>query len=266
MKWSMTAAMLKLTCRLVIAEDQSDMREFIAVWQIDIKSYWWRWKRCLDKIPATRSDLVISDLMMPDWMATSCKKIKTMKPPATSAILLTARADQQSNWGTAHRQMITWPPSMRGITGACSNLIAQREKLKVLFAHRAAPFTPAPIPHPKKFSNKVITLGKQVFQSAIRGGWPWDRHEPHAVALQTKALPINRPVIFYDSSGWTCQKLLAVKGVSVSEAAWQSGFNNLPNFSRLFKAWAGVTPSEFQQNEGSASPSVTNQQDIVTNS
>ncbi|MFN3841548.1 MAG: helix-turn-helix domain-containing protein, partial [Cyclobacteriaceae bacterium] len=61
------------------------------------------------------------------------------------------------------------------------------------------------------------------------------------------------------------KKLLAIKGMSVSEAAYQSGFNNLPNFSRLFKAWAGLTPSEFQEISLSDNPVVTNQQDIVTN-
>jgi AraC-like DNA-binding protein len=60
------------------------------------------------------------------------------------------------------------------------------------------------------------------------------------------------------------KKLLSTKGISVSEAAYQSGFNNLPNFSRLFKAWAGVTPSEYMENP-SKSPGVTNPQDIVTN-
>jgi AraC-like DNA-binding protein len=61
------------------------------------------------------------------------------------------------------------------------------------------------------------------------------------------------------------KRLLSTKGITVSEVAYQSGFNNLPNFSRLFKAWAGVTPSEYQENP-LGTQSVTNQQDIVTNS
>ena len=35
---------------------------------------------------------------------------------------------------------------------------------------------------------------------------------------------------------------------SVSEICFESGFNNLPNFNRIFKKRKGVTPKEFREN------------------
>ncbi|MBX2964147.1 MAG: tetratricopeptide repeat protein [Cyclobacteriaceae bacterium] len=263
---------------LVIAEDQSDMREFIRQVMAD------RYKIILaedgkdawDKILQHVPDLVISDLMMPGLNGNElCKKIKNHE--ATShipVILLTARADQQSKLEGLHTgadDYLTKPFDARELQARVQNLIAQREKLKVLFAHRAAPFTPVANPAPEEaFLNKVIAILENKFSNPQFGVDEFTREigmSRMQLHRKLKALTDQSPGDFLRLFRLErAKKLLAVKGVSVSEAAWQSGFNNLPNFSRLFKAWAGVTPSEFQQNEGSASPSVTNQQDIVTNS
>lgn len=263
---------------LVIAEDQSDMREFIRQvmadhYQIilaeDGKD---AWEKILQHVP----DLVISDLMMPGLNGNElCKKIKSHE--ATShipVILLTARADQQSKLEGLHTgadDYLTKPFDARELQARVQNLIVQREKLKVLFAHRSTPFTPVADETPEsQFVNKVIGILKKNFADPDFGVDEFTREigmSRMQLHRKLKALTDKSPGDFLRLFRLEhAKKLLSAKGISVSEAAYQSGFNNLPNFSRLFKAWAGVTPTEFQQNEGSTGPSVTNQQDIVTNS
>jgi AraC-like DNA-binding protein len=46
--------------------------------------------------------------------------------------------------------------------------------------------------------------------------------------------------------GYAC-RLLIEGTMSVSEIAYDSGFENLSNFNRQFKKMKGVTPSQFRQ-------------------
>jgi signal transduction histidine kinase/DNA-binding response OmpR family regulator len=262
---------------LVIAEDQTDMREFIrqvmgdqykVILAEDGKD---AWEKVLQHVP----DLVISDLMMPGLSGNElCKKIKTHE--ATShvpVILLTARADQQSKLEGLHTgadDYLTKPFDARELQARVQNLIAQREKLKVLFAHRAAPFAPIAEATPEsQFLNKVIETLKNNFADPDFGVDEFTREigmSRMQLHRKLKALTDKSPGDFLRLFRLEhAKRLLSTKGITVSEAAYQSGFNNLPNFSRLFKAWAGLTPSEYQETP-LGTQSVTNQQDIVTNS
>lgn len=262
---------------LVIAEDQTDMREFIRQVMGDqykvilAENGKDAWEKVLQHVP----DLVISDLMMPGLNGNElCKKIKTHE--ATShvpVILLTARADQQSKLEGLHTgadDYLTKPFDARELQARVQNLIAQREKLKVLFAHRAVPFAPVVDATPEsQFLNKAIDILKKNFANADFGVDEFTREigmSRMQLHRKLKALTDKSPGDFLRLFRLEhAKRLLSTKSISVSEAAYQSGFNNLPNFSRLFKAWSGVTPSEFQENI-LKSPPVTNQQDIVTNS
>ena len=48
--------------------------------------------------------------------------------------------------------------------------------------------------------------------------------------------------------GYAC-RLLGDDDKSVSQISFESGFENLSNFNRLFKKFKGVTPSEFKYNQ-----------------
>ncbi len=43
------------------------------------------------------------------------------------------------------------------------------------------------------------------------------------------------------------QQLLTISGMTVSEVAARVGYTNRVNFSRAFRAWTGLTPSDYQQ-------------------
>lgn len=45
-------------------------------------------------------------------------------------------------------------------------------------------------------------------------------------------------------------KLLIASGVSLTDAAFQSGFNSYSSFLRTFRKTAGISPTDFQRNLG----------------
>ena len=47
--------------------------------------------------------------------------------------------------------------------------------------------------------------------------------------------------------GHACKLLVKKTDLSIAEISYQSGFNNLTNFNRKFKAIKGITPSEFRK-------------------
>lgn len=60
---------------------------------------------------------------------------------------------------------------------------------------------------------------------------------------------LNRRRIIY------CIRLLQHTKQTISEAAFDSGFNDLRHFNRQFKKWTGVTPTEFRR-AGSSHPNI----------
>ena len=46
--------------------------------------------------------------------------------------------------------------------------------------------------------------------------------------------------------GYAC-KLLIENHLSISQICFESGFNNISNFNRMFKRQTGQTPGEYQQ-------------------
>lgn len=262
---------------ILIAEDHADMRTFIhqvIAEQFDVvmaENGNEAWDKALRHVP----DLVISDLMMPGLNGTElCKRLKTHE--ATShipVIMLTARADQESKLEGLHTgadDYLTKPFDARELLARIQNLVEQRKKLKTLFSQQASSFTRAAgESRDTAFYNKVISIIEKNFTDPAFGVEEFTREiglSRMQLHRKLKALTDQSPGDFLRLFRLgQAKKLLSVKGISVSEAAYQSGFNNLPNFSRIFKAWAGVTPSEYQENSFLGNPSVTNQQDIVIN-
>ncbi|MBX2946325.1 MAG: tetratricopeptide repeat protein [Cyclobacteriaceae bacterium] len=262
---------------ILIAEDHADMRTFIhqvIAEQFDVvmtENGDEAWSKALHHIP----DLVISDLMMPGINGTElCKRLKTHE--ATShipVIMLTARADQESKLEGLHTgadDYLTKPFDARELLARIQNLVEQRKKLKAIFSQQASSFTRvAGESRDTAFYNKVISIIEKNFTDPAFGIEEFTREigmSRMQLHRKLKALTDQSPGDFLRLFRLGhAKKLLSIKGISVSEAAYRSGFNNLPNFSRIFKAWAGVTPSEYQENSLSENPAVTNQQDIVTN-
>lgn len=43
----------------------------------------------------------------------------------------------------------------------------------------------------------------------------------------------------------SAKQMLSVRGMQVSEVCFSVGFNNVSNFSKIFKEYTGLTPTEF---------------------
>ncbi|MEO6674562.1 MAG: AraC family transcriptional regulator [Ginsengibacter sp.] len=54
------------------------------------------------------------------------------------------------------------------------------------------------------------------------------------------------------------KELLETKDVTISEAAYQTGFNSPSNFAKVFSEKYGITPSQFQRTKPNATNAITN--------
>ncbi|MBL7859266.1 MAG: tetratricopeptide repeat protein [Cyclobacteriaceae bacterium] len=261
---------------ILVAEDHADMRTFIheilaPQYEIVLTENGSQgWDKALERVP----DLVITDLMMPELDGTEfCKRLKTHE--ATShipVVMLTARADQESKLEGLYigaDDYLTKPFDARELKARVQNLVEQRKKLKTLFAQQVVPFTRVNNQAPEAiFLNKVITIVEQHYTNPSFGVEEFTREigmSRMQLHRKLKALSDKSPGEFLRLYRFEqAKKLLAIKGLTVSEVAYQTGFNNIPNFTRMFKTLEGITPSEYQERAVKSAP-VTNPQAIVTN-
>lgn len=244
---------------VMIAEDNHDMRTFIGD---TLKSKFSIVAaadgiEAFDKIVTQVPDLVITDWMMPRMDGnTLCEKVKTH--PATShvpIIMLTAKADHESKLEgleTGADDYLTKPFDARELQVRVNNLIEQRKKLREVFRQQITL-------HPKDvslrspdaaFLAKVLTLLEEKYSDALFGVEEFTQEiglSRMQLHRKLKALTGNSPGDFLRQFRLEkAKQLLKLPGIQVSEAAYQSGFNNLSNFTKAFKDFTGLTPSEFR--------------------
>jgi signal transduction histidine kinase/DNA-binding response OmpR family regulator/lipopolysaccharide biosynthesis regulator YciM len=243
---------------VLIAEDHPDMGRFIATTLEDhfrvvvTKDGEEGWQKTLDIIP----DIVISDLMMPKLDGQQlCQRIKSHE--ATShipVIMLTARADQHSKvqgLKTGADDYLTKPFDAHELRVRVANLIEQRLKLRALFRKEIvlAPKQLQLASPDAAFLEKAIGLLENHYENSAFGVDEFtlevglSRMQLHR---KLKSLTDKSPGEFIRQFRLErAKQLLSLKGMSVSDVSYRSGFNNLSNFTKVFKEYTGVTPSEF---------------------
>jgi signal transduction histidine kinase/AraC-like DNA-binding protein/tetratricopeptide (TPR) repeat protein len=244
---------------VMIAEDNEDMRSFIgdtlktqfAVVSAEdgIEAF--------EKIVTQVPDLVITDWMMPRMDGNAlCEKLKTH--PATShipIIMLTAKADQQSKLAgleTGADDYLTKPFDARELRIRVNNLVEQRKKLREIYRQQITL-------HPKEvsikspdavFLEKVLALLEANHNNALFGVEEFTSEiglSRMQLYRKLKALTGSSPGDFLRQFRLEkAKQLLRLPGIQVSEVAYQTGFNNLSNFTKAFKEFTGLTPSEFK--------------------
>lgn len=243
---------------VLIAEDNDDMRKFVAkILEHDfnvvvVNNGAVAWEQTQSIIP----DLIISDLMMPIVDGCDlCEKVKTHK--ATShipVVLLTARADQQSKLTglkIGADDYLTKPFDPKELMIRVQNLIAQRKKLRALFSTEIllVPRQLTVTAPETAFINLVLEILESHYQDSGFGVEAFTE----AVGLSRMQLHRKLKSITGKSPGdflrqfrlERAQQLLQLKGMQVSQVAYDVGFNNLSNFTKAFKDFSGVTPSEY---------------------
>jgi len=203
-------------------------------------------------------DLVVSDIMMPLMDGFElCKKIKTDKHTLhIPVILLTARfSDEQKLKGYAlgADDYIIKPFSFEVLESRIRSLILQRATLKQRFKERIDP-VPSEIsissPDEKLVGKALTIVEKNISKPEF------------SVVELSRELGMSRVNLYKKLSSITgktpiefirvirlrrAAQLLETGRISVSEAAYQVGFNNPKYFTKHFKSEFGMLPSEFRQ-------------------
>jgi signal transduction histidine kinase/DNA-binding response OmpR family regulator len=205
----------------------------------------------IEKIP----DLIISDVMMPEMDGMQlCKASKTNR--ATShipVILLTAQAgDEAKIQGLEYGadDYLTKPFNSRELLIRVKNLVEQRENLKLVFG---------------KNGSMVSSLGRlssmderflEQVKNAIEKNLSNEFYSVEELASDVgfsrsqlnrkiKAITTKSPNLLIREFRLTrAKQMLEQKTATVSEIAYEVGYSNLSYFSRSYKDYFGVNPSE----------------------
>jgi DNA-binding response OmpR family regulator len=243
---------------VLVAEDNADMQKFI----FDLLKYKYRvvcannGKDAYDRALAIMPDFVITDWMMPvmDGL-TCCEKLKTTDATCHIPVLmLTARADQPSKLEgleTGADDYLIKPFSTNELTIRIHNLIEQRRKLRAIFSKEII-LQPKHVLLPSRdatFMTKLLALMEKKYGDAdfsveeLSEEVNMSRMQLHR---KLKALTDQSPGEFLRKFRLErAKQLLSVGGMQVSEVCFKVGFNNVSHFSKSFRDFAGVTPSEF---------------------
>lgn len=243
---------------VLLAEDNEDMQRFICktlqdTYNVTAVS---NGREALEKAIAIVPDIIITDVMMPEMDGrTLCHRIKT--EAATShipVIMLTAKADLESKLEglqTGADDYLTKPFNARELLVRMENLIKQRRQLQEIFRKQVI-IQPRQlnVENPReKFLAQVLEIVEKNYADPLfgvdqfAGKTAMSRAQLHR---KLKALTDTSPGDFLRQFRLErAKQLLLAGGFQVSEIAYQTGFNNLSNFTRSFKEFTGVTPSEF---------------------
>lgn len=243
---------------ILVAEDNADMQRFI----FDLLKHRYRvvcvnnGKQAFEQAKAIVPDIVITDWMMPvmDGL-TCCAKLKTTDATCHIPVLmLTARADQPSKLEgleTGADDYLVKPFNTQELTVRVHNLIEQRRKLREIFSKEMI-LQPRQISLPSRdalFLTKLLELLEKKYSDAdfsveeMSGEVSMSRMQLHR---KLKALTDQSPGDFLRRFRLErARQLLSIEGMQVSEVCFKVGFNNVSHFSKAFKDFAGVTPTEF---------------------
>src|SRR5688572_537844 len=243
---------------VLVAEDNADMRKFI----FDLLNNKYRvvcvnnGKEAFEKAKDIVPDLVITDWMMPVMDGiTCCEKLKTADATCHIPVLmLTARADQTSKLEgleTGADDYLVKPFSTTELTVRIHNLIEQRRKLREKFSKEMI-LQPQQISLPTRDATFLANLLSLVEKKYAEPEFSVDElsDEVNMSRMQLhrklKALTDQSPGEFLRKFRLErAKQLLSIGGTQVSEACFKVGFNNVSHFSKSFREFTGVTPTEF---------------------
>lgn len=201
-------------------------------------------------------DLIISDLMMPEMDGLElCQVMKNdEKTSHIPVVLLTAKADQESKVGgleTGADDYLVKPFNEQELRARVKNLIEQRTKLRERFARQVTlePTKVAITPPDEAFISKAMEVVEEnitnfefsveLFQKEMAMS-RMQLHRKLKALISCSASEFIRVQRLKRAA-----QILETEGVTVSEAAYKSGFNNLSYFAKCFKEEFGVSPSEY---------------------
>jgi signal transduction histidine kinase/ligand-binding sensor domain-containing protein/CheY-like chemotaxis protein/AraC-like DNA-binding protein len=211
----------------------------------------------LEHIP----DLIVSDVMMPEMDGIAmCRAIKTDRRIShIPVVLLTARAEEEQQlqgYQTGADAYVTKPFRLDILQVRISNLIVQREQLQKQFQQHIEirPTDVAVRSMDEQFVNHAVKVVEENMANA-----------EYTVEQLSEAMSMSRVYLYKKILSLTGKTpiefiriirirraagLLEKSQLTVSEIAYQVGFNNPKYFTKLFKEEYQVLPTEYRRNHG----------------
>lgn len=247
---------------VLVVDDDDDMREYIAQ---ELRRYFMvatasDGAEALQRIQVNRPDLVVSDVRMPGMSGFELTKRIRQDQNLSDLpiILLTAITDEEKMVkGTEYGadDYLYKPFNVKVLVAKCSSLIGQRERLRVRYAKEVVGSTPlADIiveDTDKKFLELFETwVSSHISQSDLQAmdfanSMKMGRTTFFKKVKQVTGMPPHeyiRKIRFMRAA-----ELLKDPSLSISEVAYQTGFEDPNYFSRNFKEYFGVTASQFRK-------------------
>ena len=243
---------------IVIVEDNEDLRFYL---KDNLKGQYHveeaaNGREGWEKIKLVNPDLVVSDVMMPlmDGIELA-RKIKTeMLTAHIPVILLTAMGSEEKQLeglSVGVNDYITKPFTFEILASKIRNLIAQQKLLQKRFQTQIEvnPGEVTITPVDEKFLSQALEIVEKHMENPefsvedFSGEMYMNR-----VTLYRKILSLTgkTPVEFIRSIRLKrAAQLLEKSGLSIAEIAYEVGFNNPKNFTKLFKEEFKVLPSQY---------------------
>jgi signal transduction histidine kinase/DNA-binding response OmpR family regulator len=242
---------------ILVVDDHADMRHYIrrhlepGYQVIEAQHGNEGVETAFDAVP----DLVISDVMMPQRDGYQlCEALKTDERTShIPVILLTAKAGEQSKLAgleTGADDYLVKPFNSRELQLRVRNLIEQRHKLRERYRREGLlqPRAVAATSIEEAFIQKLMDVleahladenfGVEKLGEALHIG-------RRQLLRKIRALTGQAPVEFIRAVRLQrARQLLEQHAGTVSEVAYQTGFNNLSHFAKWFREEFGVLPSE----------------------
>jgi len=252
---------------ILIVEDNADLLSYIrdyldtSYFVIEARDGEEGLREAIKNIP----DLVLSDVMMPKMDGFElCRKLKTDERTShIPVILLTARASSESKiegLETGADDYLSKPFDAKELKIRIRNLVLQRQKLREKFAGDFWKENKLPVLQSvpsglnqmdKKFLQKALdavnlhlpdtdfnieAFGKEMGMSRQQ------MHRKFRALVNQSATEFIRTIRLKKAA-----ELLSQKSGTVSEIAYDVGFNTLSYFTKSFQEQFGVTPSEYME-------------------
>ena len=247
---------------VLVVEDNEDIRFYLkenlkATYEVEEAT---NGKEGFEKARALMPDLVVSDVMMPlmDGIEMSAKLKSETLTAHIPIILLTAMGSEEKQLEglkVGVNDYVTKPFTFEILASRIRNLIAQQKLLQKRF-QKQLEVNPGEVtitPVDEKFLRQALELVEQHMDNADFSVEDFSRDMfMNRVTLYRKILSLTgkTPIEFIRSIRMKrAAQLLLKSGMSVSEVAYEVGFNNPKHFAKAFKEEFKVLPSKYASSQ-----------------